>query len=122
MAIPFPDWNDLRDILLITDAGSLSGAARIAGISQSTMSRRLSAIEAAGRQGEGIVITGIDANPQARDAIAAGGNFEASMAQDFAGIGAATFAVTADAVAGKQVLAKIIYVPTVLITAANAAQ
>jgi Bacterial regulatory helix-turn-helix protein, lysR family len=47
MAIPFPDWNDLRDILLITDAGSLSGAARIAGISQSTMSRRLSAIEAA---------------------------------------------------------------------------
>ena len=49
MAIPFPDWNDLRDILLITDAGSLSGAARIAGISQSTMSRRLSAIEAAGQ-------------------------------------------------------------------------
>jgi ribose transport system substrate-binding protein len=82
----------------------------------------LQAIEAAGRQNEGIVITGIDANPQARDAIAAGGNFEASMAQDFAGIGAATFAVTADAVAGKQVLAKIIYVPTVLITASNAAQ
>lgn len=49
MAVPFPDWNDLRDILLITDAGSLSGAARIAGISQSTMSRRLSAIEASGQ-------------------------------------------------------------------------
>ena len=46
-------------------------------------------------QGEGIVITGIDANPQAREAIAKGGNFEASVAQDFAGIGAAT----ADAVA-----------------------
>ena len=45
----------------------------------------LQAIEAAGRQGEGIVITGIDANPQAREAIAAGGNFEASIAQDFAG-------------------------------------
>jgi DNA-binding transcriptional LysR family regulator len=46
MAAPFPDWNDLRDILLITNAGSLSGAARIAQISQSTMSRRLAAIEA----------------------------------------------------------------------------
>ena len=49
MAAPFPDWNDLRDILLITDAGSLSGAARIARISQSTMSRRLAAIEAHGQ-------------------------------------------------------------------------
>ena len=49
MAAPFPDWNDLHDILLITDAGSLSGAARIAGISQSTMWRRLAAIEANGQ-------------------------------------------------------------------------
>ena len=49
MAAPFPDWNDLRDILLITDAGSLSGAARAAGISQSTMSRRLAAIEGQGQ-------------------------------------------------------------------------
>ncbi len=49
MAAPFPDWNDLRDILLITNAGSLSGAARIARISQSTMSRRLAAIEANGQ-------------------------------------------------------------------------
>lgn len=49
MAAPFPDWNDLHDILLITDAGSLSGAARVAGISQSTMSRRLAAIEANGQ-------------------------------------------------------------------------
>ena len=55
----------------------------------------LQAIEAAGRSGEGIVITGIDANPQAREAIAAGGNFEASVAQDFVGIGS----TTADAVA-----------------------
>ena len=47
----------------------------------------LQAIEAAGRTDEGIVITGMDANPQARDAIAKGGNFEASMAQDFKGIG-----------------------------------
>lgn len=49
MASPFPDWNDLRDILLISDAGSLSGAARIARISQSTMSRRLAAIEENGQ-------------------------------------------------------------------------
>lgn len=80
----------------------------------------LQAIEAAGRQNEGIVITGIDANPQARDAIAAGGNFEASIAQDFAGIGKAAAAATADAMAGKPILSKVIYVPTVLITAANA--
>ena len=39
----------------------------------------LQAIEAAGRQNEGIVITGIDANPQAREEIAKGGNFEASV-------------------------------------------
>ena len=44
----FPDWNDLRDILLITEAGTLSAAARAAGVSQSTMSRRLAAIEATG--------------------------------------------------------------------------
>lgn len=49
MAAPFPDWNELRDILLITEAGSLSGAARAAGISQSTMSRRLAAIEGPGQ-------------------------------------------------------------------------
>ncbi len=82
----------------------------------------LQAIEAAGRQNEGIVISGIDANPQARDAIATGGNFEASMAQDFDGIGKAAFAATADAIAGKEIRAKVIYVPTVLITAGNAAQ
>lgn len=45
----FPDWNDLRDILLITEAGNLSAAARAAGVSQSTMSRRLAAIEAGGQ-------------------------------------------------------------------------
>jgi ribose transport system substrate-binding protein len=35
----------------------------------------LQAIDAAGRSNEGIVIVGMDANPQARDAIAKGGNF-----------------------------------------------
>jgi ribose transport system substrate-binding protein len=79
----------------------------------------LQAIEAAGRQGEGIVITGIDANPQARDAIKAGGNFEASVAQDFAGIGATTADTVARVLAGETLVQTVIYVPTVLITTAN---
>ncbi|MCX7302555.1 MAG: substrate-binding domain-containing protein [Rhodobacterales bacterium] len=79
----------------------------------------LQAIEAAGRGGEGIVITGIDANPQARDAIKAGGNFEASVAQDFAGIGATTADTVARILAGETLVQKVIYVPTVLITSAN---
>ena len=82
----------------------------------------LQAIEAAGRADEGIVITGIDANPQARDAIAAGGNFEASVAQDFAGIGATTAETVARILAGEEIVSRVIYVPTVLVTAANAAQ
>lgn len=49
MAAAFPDWNDLRDVLLISEAGTLSAAARAAGVSQSTMSRRLAAIEAQGQ-------------------------------------------------------------------------
>lgn len=81
----------------------------------------LQAIEAAGRQGEGIVITGIDANPQARDAIAAGGNFEASMAQDFVAMGAAAADATRRAMAGETIREKVIYVPTVLVTPVNAA-
>jgi ribose transport system substrate-binding protein len=82
----------------------------------------LQAIEAAGRQGEGIVITGIDANPQAREAIAAGGNFEASVAQDFAGIGRTAADTVARLLAGETLVQKVVYVPTVLITAANVAQ
>ncbi|MEM9010999.1 MAG: substrate-binding domain-containing protein [Pseudomonadota bacterium] len=82
----------------------------------------LQAIEAAGRADEGIVITGIDANPQARDAIAAGGSFEASVAQDFAGIGATTADTVARALAGEEIRQSVIYVPTTLITAANAAE
>ncbi|WP_449395939.1 substrate-binding domain-containing protein [Devosia riboflavina] len=82
----------------------------------------LQAIEDAGRSGEGIVITGIDANPQAREAIAAGGNFEASVAQDFAGIGAATAEAVARVLAGEGILQSVTYVPTKLVTAANAAE
>ncbi len=80
----------------------------------------LQAIEAAGREGEGIVITGIDANPQAREAIAAGGNFEASVAQDFQGIGSATADAVARVLNGETIKQTVIYVPTKLITAANA--
>jgi ribose transport system substrate-binding protein len=79
----------------------------------------LQAIEAAGRQAEGIVITGIDANPQAREAIAAGGNFEASVAQDFDGIGRTTADTVARLIAGETLVQRVIYVPTKLITAAN---
>ena len=82
----------------------------------------LQAIEDAGRADEGIVVVGIDANPQARDAIAAGGNFEASVAQDFEGIGKAAADAAARAMAGEEIRAKVIYVPTRLITAANAQQ
>lgn len=82
----------------------------------------LQAIEAAGRQNEGIVITGIDANPQARDAIAAGGNFEASVAQDFDGIGSTTADTVARIIAGEALVQTVIYVPTTLVTSANAAQ
>lgn len=81
----------------------------------------LQAIEAAGREGEGIVIVGIDANPQALDAIAAGGNFSASVAQDFAGIGAATADAVDRVLAGEEVNQSVIYVPTVLVTSANVA-
>ncbi|MEM1284775.1 MAG: substrate-binding domain-containing protein [Pseudomonadota bacterium] len=79
----------------------------------------LQAIEAAGREGEGIVITGIDANPQARDAIAQGGNFEASVAQDFQGIGSATADTVARLIEGEELVQRVIYVPTQLITGAN---
>lgn len=79
----------------------------------------LQAIEAAGRGAEGIVITGIDANPDARAAITKGGNFEASMAQDFKGIGAATAGAVKRHMAGEAIKQSVIYVPTKLITAAN---
>ncbi|MGN6158208.1 MAG: substrate-binding domain-containing protein [Devosia sp.] len=80
----------------------------------------LQAIQAAGRQNEGIVITGMDANPQARDEIAKGGNFEASVAQDFTGIGTATANAVAEVLDGNTIRQHVIYVPTKLITAANA--
>ncbi|MCB9993173.1 MAG: substrate-binding domain-containing protein [Hyphomicrobiaceae bacterium] len=82
----------------------------------------LQAIEDAGRSDEGIVITGIDANPQARDEIAKGGNFEASVAQDFHGIGAATAEAVARVLGGDTIKQRVTYVPTKLITVANATE
>jgi ribose transport system substrate-binding protein len=76
----------------------------------------LQAIESADRADEGIVIVGMDANPEAREAIAAGGNFEASMAQDFAGIGGAAADLVERAIAGEDIVSRVVYVPTVLIT------
>ena len=82
----------------------------------------LQAIEDAGRGDEGIVITGIDANPQARDAIAAGGSFEASIAQDFNGIGTTAADVVARLIEGETLRERVIYVPTMLVTSTNAAE
>ena len=79
----------------------------------------LQAIEAADRSDEGIVIVGMDANPQARDAIKAGGNFEASMAQDFMGIGSTAADVVARVLAGESIKEPVMYVPTKLVTQSN---
>jgi ribose transport system substrate-binding protein len=65
------------------------------------------------------VITGIDANPQAREAVAKKTNFEATVAQDFKGIGKATADAVKSHLAGEK-LAEVIFVPTKLITADNA--
>jgi ribose transport system substrate-binding protein len=82
----------------------------------------LQAIEAAGRDKEGIVITGIDANPEARAAIANGSNFEASMAQDFRGIGAAVALAVKRHIGGEKIVQGVIYVPTKLVTQLNASE
>lgn len=82
----------------------------------------LQAIEEAGRGDEGIVIVGMDANPQARDAIATGGSFEASMGQDFPAMGAEAAEVVARALDGDEQQTRVVYVPTRLVTRENAAE
>jgi len=81
----------------------------------------LQAIEDAGRSDEGIVIVGMDANPQARDAIATGGNFEASMAQDFIGIGNKAAEMVERLLKGETIREPVVYVPTTLVTSSNVA-
>src|SRR6185503_11962490 len=57
------DWDDFRFLLAISREGTLSGAARALKVDQSTVSRRLSAIESAAsaklfdRTPEGYVLT-----------------------------------------------------------------
>lgn len=76
----------------------------------------LQAIEALGRGDEGIVIVGLDAIDPAREAIAEGGPFEATVAQDFGGI-ARTVADRVDAyLRGEELARRTIYVPANLLT------
>src|SRR5260370_1459450 len=79
----------------------------------------LQAIEGAGRQNEGIVIVGIDANPQALDAISKGGNFEASVAQDFNGIGSTVGDLINTYLLKGNITPAPLSVRTKLVTAAN---
>jgi ribose transport system substrate-binding protein len=81
----------------------------------------LQAIEAAGRGKEGIVIVGIDANPQALDAINNGGSFEASVAQDFTGIGRTVGSLVTRYLNKETITQSTVYVPTKLVTKANVA-
>lgn len=80
----------------------------------------LQAIEDAGRADEGIVVVGIDATEQARDAIAQGGNFEATIAQDFNQIGSVAAEQVAVVLEGGEITRRNIYIPTTLITVDNA--
>jgi len=82
----------------------------------------LQAIEAAGRTGEGAVITGMGANPQAREAIARGGNFEAPMSQEFKGIDRRLADAVKRHLAGDKIKQSVTYMPTKLITVENVKQ
>ena len=64
--------------------------------------------------------SGSDATPHARHATAAGGNSEASAAQDFKGIGSTPADTMARVLGGEVLKANVIYVPTQLVTSVNA--
>ena len=75
----------------------------------------LQAVQALGRENEGIVIVGIDAIDPAREAIAEGTPFEATAAQNFQEI-ARTLADRLDAyLNGEEPIQKTIYVPAELV-------
>jgi len=76
----------------------------------------LQAIESLGRQDEGIAIVGLDAIDPAREAIAGGGNFKATVAQDFAGIAQTVANLVDDALSGEDVERRTVYVPASLVT------
>ncbi|MYD11804.1 MAG: substrate-binding domain-containing protein [Chloroflexi bacterium] len=79
----------------------------------------LQAIEDAGRADEGIVIVGIDATEQARDAIARGSNFEATVAQDFAGMAQKVADLVESYLGGAEITQVNHYVPAMLVTQAD---
>ncbi len=79
----------------------------------------LQAIEDAGRADEGIVIVGIDATEQARDAIARGSNFEATVAQDFAGMAQKVADLVESHLGGAEITQVNHYVPAKLVTQAD---
>ena len=77
------------------------------------------AIIDAGRQNEGIIIVGIDATEQARDRIAMGGNFKATVAQDFKGIASKVVETVEGYLDKGSVTQKQIYVSAKLVTSGS---
>jgi ribose transport system substrate-binding protein len=77
----------------------------------------LQAIEAAGREGEGIVIVGIDGTEQALDAVSGGSSFEATVRQDFTQIAQTTLDVVDQYLATGELPQTVYYAPADLVTA-----
>ncbi len=77
-----PDWSDLKVILAIARARSVAGAARAMGIDQSTVSRRLAALE--DTVGAGLVVRGgreLTLTPAGRLLLTAAERVEAIVAE-----------------------------------------
>jgi DNA-binding transcriptional LysR family regulator len=82
------DWNDVRLLLACADHGGFAGAAAALGIDQTTVSRRISALEAAAgrplfsrrRSGAAPTIAGLALLERARAARAAMAEFEGALA------------------------------------------
>lgn len=76
----------------------------------------LQAVQALGREGEGIVIVGLDAIDSAREAIAEGTPFEATAAQDFETIAQTLAREVGAYLEGTEPTQTTIYVPAELVT------
>lgn len=76
----------------------------------------LQAVQALGREGEGIVIVGLDAIDSAREAIAEGSPFEATAAQDFETIAQTLAREVGAYLEGTEPTQTTIYVPAELVT------
>ncbi|MEM9256543.1 MAG: substrate-binding domain-containing protein [Pseudomonadota bacterium] len=81
----------------------------------------LAAVEALDRQSEGILITGIDATEKARAAVARGGNFIATVEQDFPEIGRQVVRLVQRQLDGDADIQSVYYIPARLVTAETAA-